>query len=47
MFPKSGAPMEADAHFQALPTISFEVPSIGALPQDPLHGIPRREMPRS
>ena len=47
MFPKSGAPIEADAHFQALLTISFEVPSKGALPQGPLYGIPRREMPRS
>ena len=45
-FPKSGAPMEVDAHFRALLNISFGVPSKGALPQGPLHGIPRREMPR-
>jgi len=47
MFPISGAPMEADTHFQALLNISFGVPSKGALPQGPLHGIPCREMPHS
>ena len=47
MFPKSGAPTEKDAHFRALLNISFGVPSKGALPQGPIHGIPRREMPRS
>jgi len=44
-FPKSGAPREADAHFQAFLNISFGVSSKGALLQDPLHGIPHREMP--
>jgi len=39
--------MEADAHFQALLYVSFGVPIKGALPYGPLHGIPRREMPRS
>ena len=39
--------MEADAHFRALLDIFFGVPSKGALPQSPLHGIPRREMLRS
>ena len=38
--PKSGALMEADAHFRVLLNISFAVPSKGALPQAPLHGIP-------
>jgi len=47
MFSKSGAPMEADAHFRALLDISFGVPSTGALLQGPLHGILRREMPHS
>jgi len=47
MFPKSGAPMEADAHFWALLNIYFGAPNKEALPQSPLHGIPRREMPRS
>ena len=47
MFPKSGAPMEANTHFRALLNISFGVPSKGGLPQGPLHGIPSREMPRS
>jgi hypothetical protein len=47
MFPKSGAPTEANAHFRALLNVSFAVPSKGALPQGPLHGIPRREMPCS
>jgi hypothetical protein len=37
MFPKSGAPVEADAHFQALLNILFRVPSKEALPQGPLH----------
>jgi hypothetical protein len=44
MFPKSGAPVEAEAHLRAL---SFGVPSKGALPEVPLLGIPRRKMPRS
>ena len=47
MFPKSGTPMEADAHFRALLDISFGVLSKGALPQGPLNGIPQTEMPRS
>ena len=47
MFPKSGVPMQANAHFRVLLNISFGVPSKGALPQNPLHGIPRREMSRS
>ena len=47
MFPKSGAPMEADVHFRALLNISYGVPSKGILPQGPLHGTPRRETPRS
>jgi hypothetical protein len=47
MFPKSGAHMKAVAHFRALLNASFGVPSKGALAQGPLHGIPRREMPRS
>jgi len=37
MFPKSGAPMEADAHFRALLNVPFGVPSKGTLPQGPLH----------
>jgi hypothetical protein len=45
-FPKSRAPMEADANFRALLNISFGVPSKGALPQGPLHGIPCRGMPQ-
>jgi len=47
MFPKSGAPTEADAHFRALLNISFRVPSEGALPLGPVCGIPRREVTRS
>jgi len=47
MFPKSEAPTEANAHFRALLNISFGVPSKGGLSQGSLHGIPRREMPRS
>ena len=47
LFPKSGAPVEADAHFRALLNISFGVPSEGALPQGPVHGTPHREMPHS
>jgi hypothetical protein len=47
IFPKIGAPVEADVHFRALLNISYGVPSKGTLPQGPLHGIPRREMPRS
>jgi len=35
MFPKSGAPMEADTHFRALLNISFGVPNKGALPKVP------------
>jgi hypothetical protein len=35
MFPKRGAPTEADSHFRALLNISFGVPSRGALPQAP------------
>ena len=42
MFPKSGAPMEAEAHFRASLNIPFAVPSQGALPQGPLHAIPHR-----
>ena len=45
LFPEIGAPREAEAHFRALLDISFRVPSKGALPQGPLNGIPRREMP--
>jgi hypothetical protein len=37
MFPKSGAPMETDAHSRALLNISFGVPSKEALPRGPLH----------
>jgi len=33
MFPISGAPMEADAHFQALLNMSFRVPTKGPLSQ--------------
>jgi hypothetical protein len=47
MFPKSGAPMEADTHFRALLNISFWVPSKGAPPPGPLHGTPHRQMPCS
>jgi hypothetical protein len=37
MLPKSGASVETDAHLRALLNISFEVPSKGSLPQDPLY----------
>jgi len=47
MFPKSGTPMETDAHFRDFLDISFRVPSKGALHQGPLNGIPRIQMPRS
>ena len=47
MFPKSGAPMEADAHSWALINISFGIPSKGALPPGPIHGVHRSEMPCS
>jgi hypothetical protein len=54
MFPKTEAPMGTDAHSRALLTISFGVPSKGALPPVPPHGITsggggrgEREMPRS
>jgi len=40
MFPKSGAPMETDAHSRALLRIPFGVPSKGALPPGPPHGVP-------
>ena len=40
MFPKSGAPMETDAHTRALLIISFRVPSKGALPPGSPHGVP-------
>ena len=39
MFPKSGAPMETDAHFETL-SISFGVPSKGALPPGSPHRAP-------
>jgi hypothetical protein len=40
MFPKSGAPMETDAHSKALLNISFGVSSKGALPPGTPHGVP-------
>jgi hypothetical protein len=40
MFPKSKAPMETDAHSRALLNIFFGVPSKGALPPGPPHGVP-------
>jgi len=47
-FPNT-APMEKGAHLQgiciSLKTSSFRFSSKGALPQGPLDGIPRREMP--
>jgi hypothetical protein len=39
MFTKSGAAMETDAHPRALLNMSFRVPSKGALPLGPPHGI--------
>ena len=46
MFPKSGAPMETEAHSRALLNISFGVPSKGVLPPGPSHGIPsQRDAP--
>ena len=47
MFPKSGAPMEADAHFQALLDITFGVPIKRVLPQWSLHGISCKAMPHA
>jgi len=40
MFPKSGAPVETDAHSRFLLNVFFEVSSKGALPPGPLHGVP-------
>jgi hypothetical protein len=40
MFSKSGAPMQTDAHSRDLLNISFGVPSKGALPPGPPHGVP-------
>jgi len=40
MFPKSGAPMETDAHSRALLNIFFEVPSNGALSPGSLYRAP-------
>jgi hypothetical protein len=37
MFPKSGVPMETDAHSRALLNISFRVTSKEALPRGPPH----------
>jgi hypothetical protein len=46
MFPKSGAPMETDAHSRALLNLSFRVPSKRALPPGPAHGVPSvRDVP--
>ena len=46
MFPKSGAPIETDAHSRALPNISFGVPSKGALPSGAPNGVPsKRDAP--
>ena len=40
--------METDAHSGALFNISFRVPSKGALPPGPPHGVPlERDMPHS
>jgi hypothetical protein len=47
LFPEIGAPREAEAHFRALLDISFGVPSKGALPQGPLHGILAERCPRA
>ena len=40
MFPKSAAPTETDALSRALLKTSFGVPSKGALPPGPPHGVP-------
>jgi len=40
MFPKSGTPMEIDVIFRALLSISFGVPSRGALPPGSPHRAP-------
>jgi hypothetical protein len=40
MFPSSGAPVETDVHSRALLNTSFKVPSKGALPPRPPHGVP-------
>jgi len=40
MFSKSGATMQTDAHSRDLLNISFGVPSKGALPPGPPHGVP-------
>jgi len=40
MFPKSGAPLETDAHYRTLRNISLGVPSKGALPPGPPYEIP-------
>jgi hypothetical protein len=40
MFPKSRAPMETDADSRVLLNIYFRVPSRGALPPGPSHGVP-------
>ena len=40
MFPKSGAPMETEAHSRDLLNMSFGVSSKGALPPGPPHEVP-------
>jgi hypothetical protein len=40
MFPKSGAPIETEAHYRTLLNISLGVHSKGALPPGPPHEIP-------
>ena len=47
MFLKSGALWKQTPISRAVLNISFGVRSKRALPQGPLHGVPRREMPRS
>jgi len=47
VFPKSGALWKQTPISRALRNISFGVPSKGALPPCPSHGIPCREMPCS